>query len=81
MKYEIKLALQFFTLGTIILIIAFFTTYMYNYKMGLSRELQHTISLVNEVSANFEQQLLEKLKINQTLSIAPVFKRALKKSN
>ena len=81
MKYETKLALQIFTLGIIILLIGFFVIYRFNYNNSLQHELQYTTSLVDEVSVNFEQRLLEKAKTNQTFSITPIFRTALNESN
>ena len=81
MRYETKLALQIFALGTIILLIGFYAAYRYNYVTGMQYEFQHSKSLVEEVSVNFEQRLLEKVKTNRTLSCAPILKKALKASN
>ncbi|MCK5145361.1 HAMP domain-containing histidine kinase [bacterium] len=81
MKYETKLALQIFTLGTIILAIGLFTAYRYNSRAILQHELNHTELVVDAVSGNFEQLLLEKVKTNQTLSITPIINNALITSN
>ncbi|MBT3210162.1 MAG: HAMP domain-containing protein [Bacteroidetes bacterium] len=81
MKYETKLSLQIFIIGTIILSIGFYTSYNYNYKTQLDYELGHTVKMINRVSSHFEQLLLEKTKTNQTLSIAPIIKNALISSN
>ena len=81
MKYENKLALQIFLLGTIILSIGLYATYRYNYSTTINNELFHTVSIVDELSSNFEKQLLEKVKTNRTLSITPILKDALKASN
>ena len=81
MKYESKLVIQIFSIGTIILLFGLFVAYRYSYLSNLQRELQHTISLVDEVSLNIEKLMLEKVKTNRTLSIAPILKKALKTSN
>jgi len=81
MKYETKLALQIFIIGTIILSIGLYATYRYNYSTIVQQELHHTASIVDEVSVNFGQQLIEKIKTNQTLSIVPILINAVKTSN
>lgn len=81
MKYETKLSLQIFTLGTIVLIIGYFIVYKYSYSEIIQIELKHTNSIVNELSVDFEQRLLEKVKTNRTLSITPTIKTELIESN
>ncbi len=81
MRYQTKLALQIFVLGAIILSIGLYASYRHNYNTIIKHELVHTVSLVDEVSVDFERQLLEKVKTNQTLSITPIIKDALKTSN
>ena len=81
MKFETKLAFNIFILGLFILLIVFFISYEHNYKANLQMELHHSNSIAIEMSENFEQLLIEKVKINQTLSISPTLKNTLKKSN
>ena len=81
MKYETKLSLQIFLFGTIIFFIGYYIIYRYNYKTIIQKELEHTSSLVDELSKYFEQRLLEKVKTNQTLSITPIVKNKLIESN
>lgn len=81
MKYETKLALQIFIIGTIILSIGLYATYRYNYSIIIQHELHNTVSIADEVSVNFGQQLKEKIKTNRTLSIAPILINAVKISN
>ncbi|MFA7115841.1 MAG: HAMP domain-containing sensor histidine kinase [Bacteroidales bacterium] len=81
MKYDTKLALRIFIIGTIILSIGLYATYRYTYSTIIQEELSNTALITNQVSVNFGQQLREKIKTNQTLSIAPVLINALKTSN
>jgi len=81
MKYETKLALRIFIIGTIILSIGLYATYRYNYLTIIQQELRNTASIVDEVSINFGQELREKIKTNKTLSIAPILINAVKTSN
>ncbi len=81
MKYETKLSLQIFILGTIILLIGYYIAYRYNYMTNMQHELIHTNVIANELSVNFEQRLLEKVKTNRTLSVTPILKNKLIESN
>ena len=81
MKYENKLSLQIFILGTIILLIVYYVAYRYNYLNIIQIELEHTSELVDELSVNFEQRLLEKVKTNKTLSTTSLLKNKLIESN
>ncbi|MBE9467362.1 MAG: HAMP domain-containing protein [Bacteroidetes bacterium] len=81
MKYKNKLALQIFTVGSIILFFVLYAAFRYNYESTILQELNYTVSIVDEVAVNVQHQLLEKIKTNQTLSITPILKNAIKASN
>ncbi len=81
MKYRTKLALRIFTIGTVILSIVMYAVYRYNYKTTIQKELHYTSLAADEIARSVEQRLLEKVKTNQTLSIAPIIINTLKTSN
>jgi len=81
MNYEKKLSLQIFILGTIILSVGFYIAYSYNQKIIIQQELENTKYIVKELSDNFGQRLLEKVKTNKTLSAAPIIRNKLIESN
>ncbi len=81
MRYAIKLGLNIFILGVIILSVAMFTVYRSEENSAINSELQQAASIADATSINLEQLLLEKVKTTQTLSIMPILKAALEESN
>jgi hypothetical protein len=63
------------------LVIGWYFVYKYNYNNTLKHEIKYTQIIVDEMSHNVEDRLLEKIKTNKTLAVAPILKKALKESN
>jgi len=80
-NFAAKQSLKILITGIIIFTIIMVLTYKSTYKELLTLELKNTESIVDEISANFEYHLLEKVKMVKTLSVAPAIVSALEKSN
>jgi signal transduction histidine kinase/CheY-like chemotaxis protein len=81
MKFAVRLSLIIFLMGIAVLLISIFSVYTMAYESLVEDRLGYRKMLVKEVALSIENHLKGKVSIVKTLSVAPVFKDFLNKSN
>ncbi len=81
MNFALKQSVKIFIIGLVILIIAYFIIFKFSYDTVVNTQLEQTISIVEKISLNIEQHVLEKVKTASTITLTPLVLSAVNESN